>query len=55
MIRDALGLYVDVDMSYKVTRDMMVSRIQVMLDIREGLMGIYVLIWWWGRNSRSRL
>ena len=47
MIMDALGLYVDVDMSYKVTRDMMVSKIQVMLDVREGLTGIYVLIWWW--------
>lgn len=39
MIGDARGSYLDAYMSYKVTRDMMVARILVMLDIQEGLMG----------------
>lgn len=37
MIGDALGVYVDADLSYKITREMFVVRILVLLDLREGL------------------
>ena len=39
MIGDALGSYVDANMSCKVTGDMTVAQILVMLDLRDGLMG----------------
>jgi hypothetical protein len=36
MIGDAMGKYVDVYFSYKITKDMYVTHILVLLDFREG-------------------
>lgn len=37
MVGDTLGVYVDVDMSYKVTGEISIARILVLLDLHEGL------------------